>query len=79
MVDRFGIPSSPISVQPVGGRASNIAYGVHDTRRNKQFLARLWMVDLTANLKFHVAIDNHDDFIGIANEVFPSPAGRVGP
>jgi len=60
---------------------SSVRYCVQSARhrRNKQFLARLWMVDLTANLKFHVAIDNHDDFIGIANEVFPSPAGRVGP
>ena len=79
MVDRFGIPSSPISVQPVGGRASNIAYGVHDTRQNKQFLARLWMVDSTTNLKFHGAIDNHDDFIGIVNKIFPPPAGWVSP
>src|SRR5215467_4255735 len=79
MVERLGIPSSPISVQPAGRRASDIAYRVHDTRRNKQFLARLWIVDPTANLKFHVAIDNHDDFIGIVNEVIPTPAGWVGP
>jgi hypothetical protein len=37
------------------------------------------MVDLPTDLEFHVAVDNHDYFIGLVNEILPTLTRRIRP
>ena len=69
----------PVAIQPVSSGSTEVSHRMNGTRRDEQFLARLRVVNLAADLELHSSVDHHHDFVRAVDEILPAAARRINP
>jgi len=65
-----------IAVEPFRGGRSDVAGGVVSTGGNEKFFAEAEAMRLSIHFEFFFAFDQHHQFVGVMDVVFPHPARR---
>ena len=68
-----------IPVEPAGRGAIRIAYGVKDIRRDEYSLPDTGMQYASPHFHFELALDDHQQFVHLMDEVSPDLHRRIGP
>ena len=68
-----------IPVEPAGSGATHILYGVKDIRGDEYFLPDTGMQYASLHFHFELALDDHQQFVHLMDEVFPDLPRRIGP